>query len=386
MQNLLFIHGIGVRNDSWFSGFDLISRKAEKFLPGVQVKGCQWGETSGARLHRGGASIPDYNKTGNAQPAADDSSRARWFLLSKDPLLELRILAEEAYIGEIPGREIFTRIPPLATNQDVIGLLRKCSTAELWPRFIVEITSSPEWKFVVESITASAAAVSEKVARAIAAAYQQCTAELAFPNLTGAQRDELKDALIEPMGGPPLGIGDWFLDRLTNFGARRRGGLSDATTPAVGDIIRYQSRGEELRKFIEKRVRETETSIILAHSLGGIAAVDWLASNEYSALCESEGPKVKYLITVGSQSPYFYEIDALVSRTFGAGLPPSFPKKWLNFFDRSDFLSYMAEPVFPEHARDVEVDNGQPFPESHSAYWNNDDQVWKPMAAFLAEN
>jgi hypothetical protein len=121
--------------------------------------------------------------------------------------------------------------------------------------------------------------------------------------------------------------------------------------------------------------------VILAHSLGGIACVDWLASKEYA----EDGPKIDRLITVGSQAPYFYEIDALVSLPYGAGLPDGLPKKWLNIYDRSDFLSYLAAPVFPGHARDVEVDNGQPFPDSHSAYWHNHRQVWKAVAEFLAE-
>jgi hypothetical protein len=189
--------------------------------------------------------------------------------------------------------------------------------------------------------------------------------------------------MIDPLGGPPEGIGDWLLGRVTKFGANRRGSLSDATTPIVGDVIRYQSRGAEIRKFIAQRIRETKAKIILAHSLGGIAAVDWLASPEYAEAKEKEDASIERLITAGSQSPYFYEIDALVSRTYGAGLPDWFPKKWINFYDPADFLSYMAKPVFPDHARDIQVDNGQPFPESHSAYWSND-RVWDEIAACIA--
>jgi hypothetical protein len=382
MQTLLFVHGVGVRNDSWFSGFELISRKVQRFLPNVEVKGCQWGEAFGARLHRDGATIPGYKATGISAPANEDASRSRWFLLSNDPLLELRISPEEEYIGQLPGIYIFSLIPQLATNETVLHLLKEWSVADLWSHFIRGICLDPQWRLVVESITASAAAASEKMSRAITAAYQRELREKAFPNLTGGQRDQLKDAMIAALGGPPLGIGDWLLSRFTAVGAHRRGSLSDATTPAVGDIIRYQSRGAEIRKFIKQRVDETGASIILAHSLGGIAAVDWLASNDYA----NQQPKVKHLITVGSQSPYFYEIDALVSRTFGAGLPDTFPTNWLNIFDRADFLSYMAEPAFPGQATDVEVDNGQPFPESHSAYWNNDHQVWRAIQAFLSES
>jgi hypothetical protein len=60
MQSLLFVHGINVRGEAWFRGLDLISRETAKFLPGVSVAGCQWGNTLGAYLHRDGASIPGY--------------------------------------------------------------------------------------------------------------------------------------------------------------------------------------------------------------------------------------------------------------------------------------------------------------------------------------
>jgi hypothetical protein len=381
MKSLLFVHGINVRGEAWFRGLELIAQKAAKFLPGVKVSGCEWGDTRGAYLHRGGASIPDFDKTGNAASAVDDASRGRWFLLTDNPLLELRILPEEAYIGEKPGLEIFTFIPPLANRTEILNLLKRWEVADPWPAFIGDIATDTEWKLVVESITATAPAVCEKLARAVTAAYQQRLRAEGYPALGGAQRDELKDALVNPLGGPPLGIGDWFLDRLTNFGERRRGKLSDTTTPAAGDVIRYQARGEEIRKYIAERVKETSATVILAHSLGGIACVDWLASKEYA----EKGPKIDRLITVASQAPYFYEIDALVSRPYGAGLPDTFPKKWLNIFDKADFLSYMAAPMFPGRARDVEVDNGQPFPDSHSAYWHNDKQVWKAVSDFLAE-
>ena len=381
MPALLFIHGTGVRAEAWFRGFDLIARKVAEFLPGIPVHGCQWGDAFGARLHRGGATIPGYLESGDADSSLETAARAIWFLLAEDPLLELRILPKEELIGENPGIEIFTRIPLLAANTAILKLLAECSIAELWPVFIVEVSADAIWKSVVEEITQAPQAVCEKVARALTAAFQQRLRSLSFPNLAGPQRDHLKDAMLQPLGGPPLGIGDWFLERVTNFAKRHRGGISDATTPGVGDIARYQSRGAEIRNYIAHRAQQTGASIILSHSLGGIAALDWLASTEYA----QSNRAVQHLITVGSQAPCLYEMDALVSRPYGAGLPDSFPKKWLNIFDRADFLSYLAQPVFPLNARDVEVDNGQPFPDSHSAYWHNDSQVWKSIASFLAE-
>ena len=112
---------------------------------------------------------------------------------------------------------------------------------------------------------------------------------------------------------------------------------------------------------------------LLTHSLGGIACVDLLASTPQA--------KVTGLITVGSQAPFLYEIDCLPCVRWGQKLPSGFPK-WLNIYDERDLLSYIGEGVFPGQVQDFKVDNGQPFPESHSAYWTNR-MVWKKIAEFL---
>ena len=144
----------------------------------------------------------------------------------------------------------------------------------------------------------------------------------------------------------------------------------------VGDILRYQARGDEIRNFLRLTIEECNDSvIILAHSLGGVACVDLLA--------EKATPAVTHLITAGSQAPYFYELDALVSRSFGSGLGDHFTQKWLNFYDLRDFLSYRAAMIFPGKVTDKIVDNGQPFPESHGAYWHNDKEFWEPVTKFL---
>jgi hypothetical protein len=108
--------------------------------------------------------------------------------------------------------------------------------------------------------------------------------------------------------------------------------------------------------------------------LGGIACVDLLVT-EYL-------PCVKGLITVGSQAPLLYEIGALSSLERSEALPEHFPE-WLNVWDRCDFLSYLASPVFHSpKVRDHQVDSGQPFPHPHSAYWGNPD-TWQAIKQFL---
>jgi hypothetical protein len=81
MLNLLFVHGTGVRGESYFRSLDLVSRKMAQCLPGWSVTGCNWGEPFGARLNRQGISIPDYNKSGHADVPREDADRARWYLI-----------------------------------------------------------------------------------------------------------------------------------------------------------------------------------------------------------------------------------------------------------------------------------------------------------------
>ena len=78
-------------------------------------------------------------------------------------------------------------------------------------------------------------------------------------------------------------------------------------------------------------------------------------------------------MTVGSQSPLFYAIDSLdsVRRTDDGAKPQPFTP-WLNIYDRSDFLSFVAKEVFTGAGgiTDAEIASGVPFPASHSAYFN----------------
>jgi hypothetical protein len=92
-------------------------------------------------------------------------------------------------------------------------------------------------------------------------------------------------------------------------------------------------------------------------------------------------PQVRLLVTVGSQAPFLYEIDALPSLRYGQPLPAHFPS-WLNVYDLNDLLSYAAQGVFGDRAIDLELDSRQPFPASHSAYWDSR-TMWEAIATRL---
>ncbi|MGJ7497842.1 hypothetical protein ACSFA8_22560 [Variovorax sp. RT4R15] len=367
----LFIHGTGVRKPSYEASMRLLRRRMEIYLKDWDIQGCQWGDAFGARLHGGGASIPKYAHSGDESAARESAEQALWILLDQDPLLELRIEPVVQVIGPPPGSQIWDSVVALAhPGKYTFEAVEQLDLLAPWQKLIAAVEADFAWQAVVRQLTCEPQDVYEKVARGLIAKLQIDLRADGMPGLTGESRDQLVTALTADLG-TAAGIGDWMLGRLTNFVRSRRGKLHDASTPAAGDILQYQARGAKLRNFIGEEVGRTRASVLIAHSLGGVAAVDWLAESQRS---------ISHLITVGSQAPFFYEMDALASRAWGSGLPKYFPR-WLNFFDERDFLSYVAQGVFPE-AIDCQVDNGQPFPESHSAYWRND-KVWENIVQFL---
>lgn len=373
-STLMFIHGTGVRRKSLAATMDLLRARAAEFLPAWNVQPCAWGDPFGAALNKSGASVPSYARSGDATPSLEDQQRARWVLLAGDPLIELRVAPDEAYIGAPPGADIWARVKALSDSAPVVALLAAAGLSDQWRLFVEDVAADVEWQAVVNALTLSETAASPLVARALVAALQAWLREQALPALDTARRDALAETLLPPLGGPPAAVVDWLLGRLTAYGRQRRGRITDITSPAVGDILRYQARGETVREFIGEEVRRTGARVLLAHSLGGIAAVDWLALGKRP---------IDALITVGTQAAYFYEIDALASRAFGSGLPAFFPQRWLNIYDENDALAYPAAGVFKGRVADLRVDNGQPFPEAHSAYFHNRDEVWPAIADFL---
>lgn len=376
-MKILFVHGTGVRGASFDRSLALVSAKVRQYLPRYEVAGCNWGDAFGARLNAKGGSIPGYGSDGNPGDAAralEAASMARWTLLSDDPLLELRVTDLAPPLGPPQGPMVWRLLEDAAEAPAAVALLSTWGLAPLWPDFIGELVADEAWARTVQRLGGTRAQLAAPVSRAVVAAFLGWLRLAGEPGITGPQRDELVLALQPSLGGAALGLRDWLADKLTGFALPRRTALSDRTGAALGDILRYQARGETLRNFIGDRAGKTGATVILAHSLGGVAAVDWLASGARN---------VGALVTVGSQAPYFYEIDALVSRAYGDGLPAFFPRRWLNFYDPRDFLSFAGRELFPDIARDVVVDNGQPFPESHGAYWHNDHEVWPEIARFL---
>jgi hypothetical protein len=176
---------------------------------------------------------------------------------------------------------------------------------------------------------------------------------------------------------------DALMKLVTSFFEYRRDVLLDVIgAQMLADVIGYRQHRDSiqavLRAELAKAARAAGDRPVLpvALSLGGIALVDLLAS-------WPEAP-VEACVTVGSQAPILYTFDAIASMPYDEADPPRLPVAWLNIYDRRDFLSFVAEPLFRRSdglasVVDLQVRSGKDFPKSHSAYWELP-AVWDAIA------
>ncbi|MGE7390927.1 hypothetical protein ACQKM2_36195 [Streptomyces sp. NPDC004126] len=400
-MRFLFVHGTGVRRERHDALFALVRDRLGERFPGAEVDSCFWGERFGAELSAGGRSVP-----GTPESAAGGGEAAEWGLLLADPLCELRVLAEAGWAGEGREDDPFAMPGLRPAGEGVLELLHRLAGApgadgpdaagpdaagpgEL--RALLDGTGlaagfRPALEAAADSAEAARAgarATAEPQARELATALARAVTAGALAgagadaDCTAAERDRLVELLTTRLGGGARVPGARAAAVLGRLALRVttqpllnawRGSLTAGTAPALGDILRYQARGAGLRAYLHERITARPgPTVLIGHSLGGIALVDLLA------LAAADGgpvPGAELLVTVGSQAPYLYELGALTALAPGSRLPYGFPR-WLNVYDRQDVLSYLAAPVFPGDPRvtDHEISSRQPFPASHSAYW-----------------
>jgi hypothetical protein len=397
MPEILLVHGTGVRRVSYVRSLALVRWQAEKYLKGVKVHPCLWGEQEGASLTLGGASIPTYDQ----QPAAvisaaeaDAIDRASWAMLREDPLFELRLLPNVASrpddddgspLRDSPGEISCQLVSNVQPPDEFMTILQARNLDGYWDSAKRNFTKLSDLDSILKNANRDPKEVSRALARGLVASLVNEAAKDGQIEFSSATRDSLIDWLIPLLGERALAPFDWITNIMmgaakrigTDKARRSRRALTDASYPAAGDVLLYQKDGAGIREFIKKQIAAVPGDvIILAHSLGGIAAVDLLAMEDLSG-------KVKGLVTVGSQAPLLYEIGALRSlrcdHQARDPLPPHFPKPWINFWDPNDFLSYAGESVFgPQNVKDIRVESNLPFADSHGAYWDHV-PVWKEI-------
>jgi hypothetical protein len=402
MGSIIFVHGTGVRQDSFNESLGKI--RAGFNDKELLVAPCFWGELHGAPENQILISVPKFQQTmDDDKPLSEEDRKlALWAVLYLDPLYELRwfeIRNSQSPADDLSRsgqlnvyEQLAPKINSLEADHALNAELEKSGLKKVWGEAIKKILDSFEYKslqFNFDNTT--------EIRQAVARSFITCALQLKYPgfdsiSIEARARDRMEELILELLGGRDMGAREWLFDKLmspvTWWVRRNRGQYSADGFAFAGDVLLYQARGQGIRRFIREQILKTYERtaapvILLAHSLGGIACVDLLIEQDLS-------DNVGLLITIGSQAPFLYEMNALSSLEFGKPLPDHFPARWLNIYDERDFLSYLAAGVFKgaegrEHPlliKDIQVDNRQPFPQSHSAYWENP-EVWEAIGREL---
>jgi hypothetical protein len=313
-----------------------------------------------------------------------DREIARWAVLYIDPWHELRLLQMGPHAREIDEDQFLEGVERYRPGAGTTGALRAVGLEAYFQEALSELQRSEELRDAAATVDTAGFPHRAAVARGLVAYTLAAAERQGQQTVVGSQRDTLLSHVIgdlkaqdrgltAPLRKVALAISSPVA---TWYGQQHRGSASDGATPLVGDILRYQVHGRSLRDQLADAVSKAPGQVVtlIGHSLGGVACVE--------TLIEHRLDQVDQLITVGSQPSYFYEIDALSTLPFGQELPEHFPARWLNVYDTRDLLSYPAQAVFPDRVQDLRVDNGQPFIESHSAYWANSD-LWTAVGEWI---
>lgn len=399
MATILFVHGTGVR-----SGYEeelaLVRERLGERLPGITVAACHWAEKAlGLRADLGseGASIPS-GRFGRGDELTDDPWVALWGALYCDPLFELRLLAalpgDDASLpaswDEIADdlQALRSKLASFTPSPDLEGLFAVAGIASRFEEACGDVAAAQPLEQLVDAATHPPELVRGAVARAVVAqalalsrsdgVYCRAMVDADLRDSAVARLSIELSGITTDRGAVDLlkqGVGWLVSQSATWYLSRDSAVATHFAFPFSGDIMRYQREGDPIRDFVRAQIEAaTPPVVILAHSLGGVICFDLLNLHDLS-------DQVSGLITAGSQAPLLYELDVLAGRRFGEPLPAHFPR-WLNLYDRRDFLSFVGEKIFPGRVTDREVDNRQPFPQAHSAYWANH-QVWDTIASWL---
>lgn len=388
---VIFVHGTGVRKEGSDATLARIQSHLKPF--GFSAKGAPWGDRTGSLAAV--KSIPDFEGTGGKVPSPEEVKVRTWSLLFADPVSELRLLVlnkpdqADPPLAPMLKQAIQRLYNPI--KAELAEPLNAADVTEVFAEACDQISKHESFKHLLVRARGPEGQYLDALANAIVAQTAVLDEEKRGYGSALTEDADLRDAFVDAVRlalGPAKAVpGKRIIEFLgkgvssalsaafyagsygigTPYLKHRRGKHADAS-PIAGDILFYQAKGKQIRGLIREQVLELKAPVVLlGHSLGGVACVDMLMDPEETEL----RTRVKMLATVGSQAPYFYEINALSSLEYGEKmeLPAYFPW-WLNIYDRGDFLSYVGKRLFPGRIEDHEVRTHQPFPQSHSAYWS----------------
>jgi hypothetical protein len=384
--SILLVHGTGVRLANYSKSFQIAEATAADCSIKRKLLPCAWGDQFGVEFN--GDSLPDPPTPEVVEKEKADFAYWAWIL--DDPLFELGTLTirdsktKPKMMAPPAGKAAWELGLEKAKNYEPTDefrqLLVRANLEDFWPHAFERVISDP--------ITTNAFKASEHelpeafraLARALVAQLHVEAISKSSPGPDATLREKMVARLRLDWEQQVFGLSTVFFELVARAGTRymrgRRNALNAAAALPLGDVLLYQTIGADIRSFIKMKIEKATPPVtVVAHSLGGIASVDLLALEKIQ--------QVQGLVTLGSQSPFMYEIGSLFSLKRGQKLRADFPP-WLNIFDRNDFLSFFASRVFPRQVVDFEVSSGQPFPESHSAYYGSE-AVWTQIRKFIGE-
>ena len=91
MTTVLFVHGISVRQRHYNVCFHQIEAYLRSRGARLELAPCIWGDTYGAALKGGGASIPAGSTAKGLDEPLIDEEIGQWQALYADPLCEMRL-------------------------------------------------------------------------------------------------------------------------------------------------------------------------------------------------------------------------------------------------------------------------------------------------------
>lgn len=195
MTSLIFVHGTGGRQEAYAATFDQIEQKLRARRPDVRLYPCVWGDSLGAKLNAGGASIPDYEKSEGGQTAtAEEEDIQLWRALYEDPLYEMKLLGVKAQQGSpaVPGmqtaeQEVLSRVADLPSDAALLSELDKLGTGAIF-ELVVGKDSRVFGRFLgtcARPLEDDYAVIARPM---VAAAIYWCKAQMMYPPLLRGRR------------------------------------------------------------------------------------------------------------------------------------------------------------------------------------------------------
>ncbi|WP_406293303.1 hypothetical protein OG948_02050 [Embleya sp. NBC_00888] len=252
----------------------------------VRFRGCHWAEAEGARP-ASRLSVPGCETSGGGTADPEDEQLAIWRVLYTDPWRELRLLGlqkattRRASPGAEPAEQVFLRgIRQWEPSPELRKTLTGYGLSAAFDEALVRVRASAELRAAAKTAEIDAHAHRYVVARALVACAIVSLGEVPAP--TGAGRNVVLEAVARDLDAIRKKVPGWVQNLGTLYLRARRGKHIDGITPMLGDILRYQARGEGLHELIARSVDDVPGDgpvTLLGHSLGGIACVDLPATD-----------------------------------------------------------------------------------------------------------